>query len=85
MAHSFTWFEKFGDIIAMLPKDMQDTMKLAIIDYGAFGEFPSLPVPYDAVFMSFVDDIDNSKKMRSRSKSGNKKRWGDADDRDNGQ
>lgn len=85
MAHSFTWFEKFGEIIAMLPDEMQDTMKLAIIDYGAYGEFPSLPCPYDALFMGFVDDIDNSKKMRSRSKSGNKKRWGDGDDSADGQ
>lgn len=85
MTQAFTWFEKFGDIVEMLPEEMQDTMKLAIVDYGAFGEFPSLPVPYDAVFMSFVDDIDNSKKMRNRSKSGNKKRWGDADDSADGQ
>lgn len=75
MTASFTWFEKFGSVIDMLPEDKRDTMKLAIVDYGAWGIWPDLEQPYDAIFESMRDDIDHSIKMRNKGRKGNSKRW----------
>ena len=79
-SRAFTWFEKFSTVIRMLPPEQRDRMKVAIVDYGAFDVWPDLDSPYDAVFESMREDIENSAKMRAKSRKGNAKRWGSSDD-----
>lgn len=73
MAARFTWFEKFSATLERIPEDMRGSFALAIIDYGVNLTEPGFEFPYDAIFESIREDIDNSRKARTENKGGRPK------------
>ena len=73
MGARFTWFDKFSATLAKIPEDMRGTFALAMIDYGVKEIEPSFEFPYDAIFESVREDIDNSRKARNENKGGRPK------------
>lgn len=70
MADSFTVFEKFGDVCAMLEPNDRKELIYAINMYGMFGEEVELPYHLAPLFVAFKEDIDNSKAARARGSMG---------------
>ena len=72
MARSFTWFEKFGEVLEALPDENQTEFALAIVRYGSLGEEPEFDSPLmAALFTAIREDVDNSLiKRASASKGG---------------
>ena len=71
MARSFTWFEKFGEVLEALPDENQAEFALAIVRYGSLGEEPEFDSPLmAALFTAIREDVDNSltKRRNRRSK-----------------
>lgn len=68
---AFTWFDKFTDVLKALPPDRVGEMAMAITLYGTEGEEPGFSDPMlAAVFAAVRDDIDCSKKARTKNKGG---------------
>lgn len=80
MSRSFTWFEKFGDVMAALPSDeARDEFAVAIVRYGAFGEEPKFTNPILVpVFIAVREDVDNSLNKRASKNKGGRPSKGNA-------
>ena len=66
MARSFTWFEKFGEVMEALPDENQAEFALAIVRYGSLGEEPEFDSPLmAALFTAIREDVDNSLTKRA--------------------
>lgn len=60
-ARKFTFFAKFGEALEGLSDADKDTILLAIVKYGTYGEDPTFGNAYlKAIFEAFREDIDNS-------------------------
>lgn len=71
MARSFTWFEKFGEVLEALPDENQAEFVLAIVRYGSLGEEPEFGSPLmAALFMAIREDVDNSLTKRASASKG---------------
>lgn len=71
MARSFTWFEKFGEVMEALPDENQSEFALAIVRYGSLGEEPEFDSPLmAALFTAIRDDVDNSLTKRASASKG---------------
>lgn len=71
MARSFTWFEKFGEILEALPNENQAEFALAIVRYGSLGEEPEFDSPLmAALFTAIREDVDNSLTKRASASKG---------------
>ena len=71
MARSFTWFEKFGEVLEALPDENQAEFALAIIRYGSLGEEPEFDSPLmAALFTAIREDVDNSLTKRASASKG---------------
>ncbi len=73
MGAKFTWFEKFSATLEKIPEDERGAFALAMIEYGVHQKEPSFGFPYDAIFESVREDIDNSRKARTENKGGRPK------------
>lgn len=83
MAAKFSWMEKFTKVLEKVPECERGNMALAIIEYGTYGTEPSLEFPYDAIFESVREDIDNSVNARSSNAGGRpRKRKADENEHD---
>lgn len=71
MARSFTWFEKFGEVMEALPAENQAEFALAIVRYGSLGEEPEFDSPLmAALFTAIREDVDNSLTKRASASKG---------------
>lgn len=71
MARSFTWFEKFGEVLEALPDENQAEFALAIVRYGSLGEEPEFDSPLmAALFTAIREDVDNSLTKRASASKG---------------
>lgn len=71
MARSFTWFEKFGEVMEALPDENQAEFALAIVRYGSLGEEPEFDSPLmAALFTAIREDVDNSLTKRASASKG---------------
>lgn len=71
MARSFTWFEKFGEVLEALPNENQAEFALAIVRYGSLGEEPEFDSPLmAALFTAIREDVDNSLTKRASASKG---------------
>ena len=71
MARSFTWFEKFGEVMEALPSENQAEFALAIVRYGSLGEEPEFDSPLmAALFTAIREDVDNSLTKRASASKG---------------
>ena len=71
MARSFTWFEKFGEVMEALPNENQAEFALAIVRYGSLGEEPEFDSPLmAALFTAIREDVDNSLTKRASASKG---------------
>lgn len=71
MARSFTWFEKFGEVMEALPAENQAEFALAIVRYGSLGEEPEFDSPLmAALFTAIREDVDNSLTKRANASKG---------------
>lgn len=71
MARSFTWFEKFGEVMEALPDENQAEFALAIVRYGSLGEEPEFDSPLmAALFTAIREDVDNSLTKRASAAKG---------------
>ena len=71
MARSFTWFEKFGDVLEALPDENQAEFALAIVRYGSLCEEPEFDSPLmAALFTAIREDVDNSLTKRASASKG---------------
>ena len=71
MARSFTWFEKFGEVMETLPDENQAEFALAIVRYGSLGEEPEFDSPLmAALFTAIREDVDNSLTKRASASKG---------------
>lgn len=71
MARSFTWFEKFGEVMEALPDENQAEFALAIVRYGSLGEEPEFGSPLmAALFTAIREDVDNSLTKRASASKG---------------
>ena len=71
MARSFTWFEKFGEVMETLPAENQAEFALAIVRYGSLGEEPEFDSPLmAALFTAIREDVDNSLTKRASASKG---------------
>lgn len=71
MARSFTWFEKFGEVMEALPDENQAEFALAIVRYGSLGEEPEFSSPLmTALFTAIREDVDNSLTKRASASKG---------------
>lgn len=71
MARSFTWFEKFGEVMEALPAENQAEFALAIVRYGSLGEEPEFGSPLmAALFTAIREDVDNSLTKRASASKG---------------
>lgn len=71
MARSFTWFEKFGEVMEALPDENQAEFALAIVRYGSLGEEPEFSSPLmAALFTAIREDVDNSLAKRASAAKG---------------
>ena len=71
MARSFTWFEKFGEVMEALPTENQAEFALAIVRYGSLGEEPEFDSPLmAALFTAIREDVDNSLTKRASASKG---------------
>lgn len=78
-SRSFTWFAKFGDVMAALPPDAQDEFAVAIVRYGAFGEEPRFTNPILVpVFIAVREDVDNSLNKRAATNKGGRPKKSDS-------
>lgn len=86
MARSFTWFEKFGEVMEALPDENQAEFALAIVRYGSLGEEPEFDSPLmAALFTAIREDVDNSlTKRASASKGGRPPKAGKQQAKTNG-
>ena len=81
MSNTFTWFEKFGDAIAGMPKDKGDELIAALVRYGALGEEPEFDDwALESMFVVMRDDIECSVKSRNENKGGRPKKTKDSAD-----
>lgn len=67
---SFTWFSDFRDYLEDLEDADADAMILAVAKYGMYGEWPEFTGPLMALFRSFANDVDYSKKKRGSGAKG---------------
>lgn len=74
---SFAWHESFTKTLELLPDD-KDKAKFALglIRYGAYGTEPAFDYPMSGLFEAVRPNIDQSVKIRLRSKKANEARWG---------
>ena len=71
MARSFTWFEKFGEVLEALPDENQAEFALAIVRYGSLGEEPEFDSTLmAALFTAIREDVDNSLTKRASASKG---------------
>lgn len=71
MARSFTWFEKFGEVMEALPDENQSEFALAIVRYGSLGKEPEFDSPLmAALFTAIREDVDNSLTKRASASKG---------------
>lgn len=66
----FTWFPKLTATVAKVPEEQRGAILWALAQYGTYGIEPELEWPFDAIFESLREDIDNSKRAISSGGTG---------------